>query len=577
YTWAFLAPWADAFTRIELAAHIEWVMFLWTLASLPSLVRWMAPGVNARLSWAAIFLFPGILIYDSGLSIAADHVCAFFAVPIVLALRRAFRELDPKECVLLGFGMSGALLTKYQGMMLCAGPGLVVVARALWLGIARARGRIRHLGFVYGPLTLLGVGVVLTAPHWAKNWAWYGDPLFPFLIGKLDPGRYPKEAYELFDNWFAAHTAQWKPKGTLTEKLLELLGASANFSLAPHDWPKFHGSRPVFGSLYTLLIPALFALRARGRTFLVVLFSQLAIAVWFWTLHQDRYLQNFLPWMAAVVAVALLLAFRAHWLARVGVGALVAVQLLYGADVYFIPSHAMLHELPIEDVADLFQKHTKSKTHDRDDLLTGAFFQIGRVLPPDAKVVLHETNPRLGLFRSAINDFAPWQWGLRYVDYESPAALHDTLRAWGVTHIAWQPKKSRAYDSLGSDLRFFQLVTRHLGPPKKLGGWQVAPLPEEPKPTKLNDVVAYLGCNGVYQKGLHELQDLRVIGQKPPAQYRNLPAFEPLEKGKADALLAKADFVITHSGCPDQPSKQALAPFEEVARRGKPETLYIRR
>ena len=46
----------------------------------------------ARLTWIAMFLFPGIFLYDSNLHAGADHIAALFCIPLVLALLRVWRS-----------------------------------------------------------------------------------------------------------------------------------------------------------------------------------------------------------------------------------------------------------------------------------------------------------------------------------------------------------------------------------------------------------------------------------------------------------------------------------------------------
>ena len=108
YSWAFQLPWFRVFDRVELAAHLEFTVFLFTLAGIPALVRAVVPGARAHLAWTATFLFPGILLYDSSLSGAADHVAALWAVPILLTLRRALPSLEPRRCLLFGAMLAAA-------------------------------------------------------------------------------------------------------------------------------------------------------------------------------------------------------------------------------------------------------------------------------------------------------------------------------------------------------------------------------------------------------------------------------------------------------------------------------------
>src|SRR5262249_44518460 len=69
YVWAFMIPYGQLFDKVELCAHLEFTIFVWTLACIPVLVRWLVasaergargPAVghatNLSATWAALFL-----------------------------------------------------------------------------------------------------------------------------------------------------------------------------------------------------------------------------------------------------------------------------------------------------------------------------------------------------------------------------------------------------------------------------------------------------------------------------------------------------------------------------------------
>ena len=258
-----------------------------------------------------------------------------------------------------------------------------------------------------GPLLAGAIGLLLTAPHWLKNAIWYGDPVFPYLHPVLG-SRWPVEAHELFEYWFKKHeVAPWQPKGTtLLARLGETGALTVGFSFKPHDWSHFHGKVPVFGSLFTLLLPVLALARQRSRALIgLVVAAHMAVFIWYWTLHQDRYLQIAVPWMAAATAALLTLAWRSHPFARVGVVTLVGVQIIWGGDAPFIPAHAMCTS-SIKKAVDLLGQGYKKNYESRLDW-SDSLNQLDQKLPEDATVLLHEVNPRLGVFRPVVSDFAP--------------------------------------------------------------------------------------------------------------------------------------------------------------------------
>ncbi len=112
YTWAFCSPFGHLFDRVELAAHLEFVLFVATLVSVPVLVDRLRPRPRLASAWVARFLFPGVMLYDSTLGCGADHVLAFLSVPLFLALLRLWSRPSHAHGELLGEFSCAALATK---------------------------------------------------------------------------------------------------------------------------------------------------------------------------------------------------------------------------------------------------------------------------------------------------------------------------------------------------------------------------------------------------------------------------------------------------------------------------------
>ena len=113
YTWAFLLPVGTLFDRLELCAHVEFVLFLATLAQIPSLVRVILPRARAPLAWVALFLFPGIFLYPSNLHAGADHIAAFWTVPIAVSFWLCWRNFTLRYALLFAITLSGAVLSAW--------------------------------------------------------------------------------------------------------------------------------------------------------------------------------------------------------------------------------------------------------------------------------------------------------------------------------------------------------------------------------------------------------------------------------------------------------------------------------
>src|SRR6187399_3241986 len=94
------------FDRSMLCVHIEWVMFVGTLLSVPVLVRRLAPKLSGAGAALAMFLFPGMLLYDSSLAAGADHLAAAYAPALWLALLHAWPRFEVRSSVLLALVLS---------------------------------------------------------------------------------------------------------------------------------------------------------------------------------------------------------------------------------------------------------------------------------------------------------------------------------------------------------------------------------------------------------------------------------------------------------------------------------------
>lgn len=570
YSWAFQLPWFRVFDRVELAAHLEFTVFLFTLAGIPALVRAVVPGARAHLAWTATFLFPGILLYDSSLSGAADHFAALWAVPICLTLRRALPDLEPRRCLLFGAMLAGAALTKYQAVALLAGAVLAFGGRAVWLALRRRRASAWQ-----GVAAAAGAALVLTAPHWLKNWVFYGDPIYPFLYKHLQVHPWTVDSAHRFEVVFQGQL--WRPEGTLGQRLSEtLLKGVLGFSFEPNDWPMFHRDVPVFGSLFTLLVVALPFVRRGGRAALLFACGNVGVGLWYWLSHQDRYLQALLPWMAAAVAAALVLVWRTGWIGRLATMPLVAAQIVWGGDVYFIPTHAMNNTAPIKLVTDLLSAHYRG---DRNRFATySPWTDIGEHLPAGSKVLVHQSHVHLGLEAMSVSDWGGWQGGLSYARLGTPLAVYERLRSYGVTHVVWlsrnEPWRPNESDSLAGDLVFFRFARLYAVSAQSYGEATVARMPPSPPVGPFSDDVLVRACDGggAYADGYYKLADLALPAETTDRAGAPTPRNSmdcPPGAAACDPVLGDVGFVVVKPGCAPAVDGRLRPPYAHIATRGE--------
>ena len=539
FTWAFLLPGAQLFDQVELAAHMELTCFIWTLAAIPPAVRLLVPGARAHASWAARFLFPGVLLYDSSVAGGADHIAALFALPIFILMLRSVPGLAPGRLALLGLMMAGAAMPKLTaGMLLVPGPVLVIVGVFAWRTVHERRFSWK------GPAAATAAALGATAFFWLRNWIWYGDPLYPSLHEYLALRPWSQDAATLFE-WGYKDYQFWRPEGDW-EGVKGTLKALVTFSFVPNDYGRYHGDVPVFGSLYTLLLVCLPFLKRARRIWLLVILTQVAIFMWFWIHHQDRYLQTLMPWMAAVTAALIIRVWRTGWASRLMLAGLIATQLVIGGDVYFLQTHAMIRS-PIKRVNDLLSAGYKKRYDERLDIYP-TWTRVRDALPEDAHVMLHDNHVHLGLSRRTTSDWGAWQFGISYGRLRSPAELWDLYRGLGITHLVWKDRASQGWDSIAGDLVFFDFAVNRIVDARRVGGHRVGRMRDERPSDSPYGEVAFIGCGNTYSSGLYELSQMTtpVFG---PDRKRFPEPLVPADLEDIESLLGQADFVVLDPKC----------------------------
>ncbi len=489
YTWAFQQP-SSLFDRVMLSAHVEWTLFLATIVGIGPLVRRLIPGPRLRWAGAAFFLFPSALIYNSNLNAGADRVLAFWAAPLAIAIFASRRAVGVRSVTLVATMAAGAILTKYQAIYLIVPASVAMV----WV-LVRAK-RLDLL--LYGTAALL----VLTMPHWLKNALFYGDPFYPILNGVFAPHPFHAGAKEAMEQNYVPRT--FALEGPFLHKLKETAKAVVTFSFVPNNWKSFNIPEPTFGSLFTLLTPTLLFVERARRTAALTAATSAGVAVWFWTNHQDRFLQALVPWMAACVAA--LSVFRAGRLPQVGLIALISFQAVWGADAYFYPTNGMIKVPLVHRLGDFVAAGHLRQFQARFNHW-GEMKQVGAALPRDATVLLHDRMLRLGLGRPSVTDHFGFQGALSYVEFSSARKVWQAWRALGASHVAWnRPDKARLNPkNLARQLVFFDAVGAATENAETFGKVAVAKIRETP-PAERARLIRIAGCRGRPSLGVYEIR-----------------------------------------------------------------------
>jgi hypothetical protein len=540
YSWAFLLPGVDLFEITMVAAHQEFLLFLVTLANIPVLVRWLFPDTPTAIAWVALFLFPSVFIYDASLHSGNDHVAAFWAIPIFLALIRAWEHLDWRNMLLLTVSAAGALLTKYQAASLVVGPALFIFGRAVYLAVKRRGDSTWKVGMAVAA----SASLILTGPHWAKNWIWYGDPLFPALYKYFMPRPWNEDMPFVVDNAWSYLTR--RPRGGFFEQVKQTLEAGWLFSFRSYTNGRFHGNWPYFGSLFTLSLLWLPFVRGAKRTWAVAAAAQLGVFTWFYLSYVERYLQALAPWMASVVVAALVLAWRTGWLARGPLVALILLQVVWGGDSFFFRSHAMLRELPLVHTARLVESGFKGNWRLRERMFEPQQ-TIGQSLPKGSTILLHDYQPRLGYGARVIVDKTGFQSRIRYGLLDSPQEVYALYRDMGVDYVVWPRKQtSDGVDTIAGNLRFYEFVLNVIRNPSGVGSFH-GPLPAEPPEVRSSNVALYAGCGQTFERGFFHLRDMNVPNQQPTP----IAPFKPIpeDASELDQAMQEVSFIVYDPKC----------------------------
>ncbi|HEX9619895.1 MAG TPA: hypothetical protein VF989_07165, partial [Polyangiaceae bacterium] len=550
YTWAFLLPDGLLFDRMVFCQHVELAIFFFTtLFGIGAVVRRLVPNADSRLVWAARFLFPGVFVYDSSPSGGTDHIGALFGPPIALLALRCWKELEPRRAAVLGFLLGAAVVTKETiAIMLLPFPVLVLGARSVMLGILRARGRLApelRWRFLTGPAAIAVAGLVATSPWWLKNVILYGDPAYPLLDGIFSPR--PFDAYARYKLRYQSEFGEmWAPDRSWSG-LAKTLKTLVTFSFDPNNWKRFHGNVPVFGSLFTLLLPALLFLKGTRRTWWLVLWIHAAIFAWYSVHHQDRYLQGIAPLIAAATAAMLILIWRQGGrLARAGASALVALQIVWGGDTYFFQTHAMARSAVKKTLDLLAAGHERE--YEKRFRVQETFQEINEKLPKNARLLLHDNHNHLGIGVERVHDDHMWQYGINYAAQKDPAGIYRLLRDLGVTHIYWERDDAGKGETLAGDLLFYDFVFRRTEERERLGPSYLAAMPSEPPRGPFDDRVAVLNCKRDLPQGLYRLGDLALPSFGPAARKYPKPT-RRAEASEDGELLSEASFALVDGEC----------------------------
>lgn len=572
HTWDYLVPGLpEPALRWMLALHQEFGLFLWTLAGVAAAVRCMLGDARLPGTWLSFYLFPIIFVYDNGLGGAADHIAAFFALPGVVAAKRLLDQLTWPRALVMAACMAGGMLTKYQCFYWVLPTCAVVGAKLSWHTLLpllqkAPRETLKPLGRVW--LVVLVCLPALISPHFVKNWIFYRDPVYP-LAQEIFRGARPTVDNGVFLVNHVFTDVNWVPRGTFVERALHALELTLKFSFEPHY--SFTKNFPAFGSLFTLLLPALVFVRRRAPLLLGAFVGMCALFAWGYTFNVDRNLQIFSPILVATTGALLVEIWRSGWLARVALTPLVAFQLLWGADAVFYSSQDR-----IRPAFDLIASGYAGNAKNRFDRYRSAFVALGKALPPDATVMLHTSHVSLGIDRRVYLDWAGFQGLIGYSKVKTARELYDMYKSVGLTHVLYVPGE-RPAASIQEEIVFQTLLPSLPSPLSTAGGYRLQALPAEPPAPERPYKVLTLGLHG-YGSGVFSIEQLSTNEYIDPAKRRYAKPSEPVPSdAELDALDVDAVVVGARTALSPEQSAFLRRGFASAVQYSGQQTAYLRK
>lgn len=554
HTWGWLMPMPDDHARFTMPLHTEMGVFLFTLVGVAALVEWATASGRSRPigAWAGFFLFPAIFVYDSNLGGAADHFLAFFVAPCVLAAVRLFRRWNPRYALLLGFYAGTAMMTKYQAIYVLSGVvgvgavmltlrALQVLAPSILPFRLSADDRHTPRGRLFRAPLFAGLAFLASvSPIWIRNAVFHENPFYPFAQ-TLFPSRptVPDTAFYIeyyFKDW------NWRPHGTLLERLGSSLEVFFTFSVKPHY--SFTKQWPMFGVLFTVALVLLPMLGKRPRLWILGAMGSLALFAWAFTFRVDRNLQTFAPALVAFSVATLVLAFRRPAPAKLGVALVTGLQLVWGADAWFYSLQDKLTGT-LRIITSGYSKKPRSG-------FRSEFRAVHRATPPDAKILLHHFRRSLGIEREIVLDWVGQQGLITYADLGGFRALHERYAAIGITHLLHSPGGKPA-PTKQDEILFHGYLRLHGVDRKRHGSFELARLAQTPPPPDPETFHVFVERVRHYRDGLYPLRALSVV-EGLPEHLRKFPLPEaPLAKGQASALVSRAHALVLGSKAATKP------------------------
>jgi hypothetical protein len=577
-TWAFLVPGLEPLPlRWMLALHLEFSIVLWRIVGVAAAAHWMLGEKDTPGLWPVFFLFPSIFVYDQAIGGSADHFLGFFAAPMFLATARALPDFDWRMGTVLGIVSAGHMLTKYQSVYLVVAVAVVFAARWLYLVGRRSVLAMRRRSLeasappwramLMGPLSVIVAAAVFSSPHFIKNTAFYGNPIYPMGLDVFETSHpvHPAGPYTVYES----RSGPFAPKhsGDLVKRQLWIARLLYTYSFQSHN-RNFTDHRPYMGALFSLLLPcALFVYRPR-RLWLGIAFGAVAFAVWANLSVNDRYLLSFCDVFIAVAAALMVRVWQVGWLGRMAVVPVVALQLVWGGDaMLFYGAKSLRQAMGL--IADGYAGRYASRIAKNNKLQN-----ITDATPPDAVILSRNYRGLLGLDRLVLSDIYEGQSYISYSGIRDSRELWELYRSRGVTHLLY-PENQRQPRRWNNTLLFDDLAYRYGKNRRTFSNLVLVELPSKAPPPSAPFWVLSSG-NRAYPDGLYRVEQLDVDDWNYRRSAPKPEPATPLTRANVGALLRKAEAVAVDRSLPGVGPEELRRDFVLFERFGST-AVYLRK
>jgi hypothetical protein len=229
----------------------------------------------------------------------------------------------------------------------------------------------------------------------------------------------------------------------------------------------------------------------------------------------------------------------------VGAAALVFAQLAWGCDLMITGNDRSA--MGVDRLAggiSLIRSSYEGRGATRYASFRQGYIGVGRALPKDAVVLLHNSHLSLGINRRVLLDWISFQ-GL--IDYRTCASARDVwqrLHDLGVTHIVStpgsRPASTKQEEAVWAAFRAMTMVGA-----QSFSGLELVPMSATPPPVEQPYQVLMMGL-GPYSDGIYRIEDLRTIQDVLPAELQHYAG--PRMPVTAGTALASVKVVMLASG-----------------------------